>query len=143
MADQPKHIDDRPIIVLVGPSGTGKSTLANIISAGSGIHRVRSYTDRPSRKDETIEDYHFVNSDRMNSLIAQNSLFAIREHKQADGSTFRYGFKKSDFEVQADGFHASDSKQFKQYSRWDLAQPGSLFAPNKIIGGSTPRILGE
>ena len=72
--------DDRQIIVLVGPSGTGKSTLANIISAGSGIHRVRSYTDRPSRKDETIEDYHFVDSDRMNSIIAQNSLFAIMEH---------------------------------------------------------------
>ena len=47
MADQPKHIDDRPIIVFVGPSGTGKSTLAHIVSAGSGIHRVRSYTDRP------------------------------------------------------------------------------------------------
>ena len=188
--------DNRPIIVLVGPSGTGKSTLAHIISAGSGIHRVRSYTDRPSRKDETIEDYHFVGSDRMNSLIAQNSLFAIREYKQADGSIFRYGFKKSDFEEQTNDFHAyiciadlecledlkkeygsrvlpywltvpdrderilrlirrgdstesiktrlaSDSKQFKSYSRWDLAQSGSLFAPNKINGGSTLRILGE
>lgn len=189
--------DDRQIIVLVGPSGTGKSTLANIISAGSGIHRVRSYTDRPSRKDETIEDYHFVNSDRMNSIIAHNSLFAIREHKQADGSTFRYGFKKSDFEDQAEGFHAyiciadlegledlkkeygsrvlpywltvpdrderilrlirrgdstesiktrlaSDSKQFKSYSQWDLARPGSLFASNKIVnGGPTLRILSE
>ena len=123
MADQPKHIDDRPIIVLVGPSGTGKSTLANIISAGSGIHRVRSYTDRPSRKDETIEDYHFVNSDRDKRILR-----LIRRGYSAESIKTRL---------------ASDSKQFKPYSRWDLAQPGSLFAPNKIIGGPTTRILGE
>ena len=188
--------DNRSILVFVGPSGTGKSTLAHIVSSCSGIRRVRSYTDRPSRNDETIEDYHFVSDLAMNSLIAQNELFAVREYKQPYGSVFHYGFKKADFDNNNEGYHsyvciadlegledlnkeygsrvlpywltvpdrderilrlirrgdstesiktrlASDSEQFKSYSQWDIARPGSLFASNKIHTGPTLRILGE
>lgn len=62
------------LFVIVGPSGTGKSTLAELLRA-SGMPVVVSMTTRPMRKGEIAGyDYHFVSKETFALALANKAL---------------------------------------------------------------------
>jgi len=70
------------LLVLSGPSGVGKTTIAHCLLAGDGAARGRvrversiSYTTRPPRPGEREgRDYYFVNRAEFLQLIKKNAL---------------------------------------------------------------------
>lgn len=59
------------IILLVGKSGTGKSTLAKELKNKYGLKELVSYTDRPMREGEhQFEGHIFVSKEEMDSMLA-------------------------------------------------------------------------
>lgn len=80
------------IIVIVGESGCGKTTLAKCIEDSSNYSRVVTYTSRPPRKGEKDgEDYYFV----------PKSFFTEHPDKFveiAEYNGYQYGLLKSDFQ---------------------------------------------
>ena len=45
-----KKIEKRPLILICGKSGSGKTTIANQLTAKYGLKQLKSYTTRPRRK---------------------------------------------------------------------------------------------
>lgn len=57
----------KPLFLLVGPSGVGKSTIEESLCSRLGLKSIESYTDRPKRTpDET--GHIFVSTDEFNAL---------------------------------------------------------------------------
>ena len=48
------------MFVIMGPSGVGKTTLANMLSRNPKVDRLLTATSRPPREGEGEDDYHFV-----------------------------------------------------------------------------------
>ncbi len=64
------------IIVLLGASGSGKSTIENELATHHGFEKIISYTTRPPRDGETNgKDYHFTNNETFNEM-KEDGLFA-------------------------------------------------------------------
>ena len=79
-------------IVLVGPMGSGKTTLANILVKDYGYQHWASTTTRPPRYGEVDGvDYLFVNDEEFTASAGYGYLVAIREYETAQG-LWRYGF---------------------------------------------------
>lgn len=85
------------IIVLLGASGSGKSTIENELSTHYGFEKIISYTTRQPRGSEVNgKDYYFTNNETFNVML-KNGLFAeYDEYSQRR----LYGTLKSDY---ADG----------------------------------------
>ena len=82
------------IIVLLGASGSGKSTIEHELSKNYGYEKIVSYTTRKPRINEVNgQDYHFINNDSFNEMI-HNDLFA--EHDEYSQNRL-YGTLKSDY----------------------------------------------
>lgn len=64
------------IIVLLGASGSGKSTIENELATHYGFEKIISYTTRPPRDGEINgKDYHFTNNETFNEM-KEDGLFA-------------------------------------------------------------------
>ena len=62
-----KVVDDNVLVLLVGKSGAGKTTLENRLVKNFGFHGTKSYTTRPKRFEG--EDSHiFISEDEFNAL---------------------------------------------------------------------------
>ena len=71
-------MDNRTIVLLVGESGVGKSTLARHMTDKYGWKEVVSYTTRPPRTPD--EDTHiFVNDAEFDELMENNNICAYTE----------------------------------------------------------------
>lgn len=88
---------NRPII-LIGKSGSGKTTVTNYLVDNFGYHQITTYTSRPRRECESVDAYHFISNAKFNEL-KNNSFFAeYYEKTLSDGDVIQYGSAKSDYE---------------------------------------------
>ena len=85
------------IIVLLGASGSGKSTIENELAAHHGFEKIISYTTRQPRNGEMNgKDYHFTENNTFAAMINTGVLAEYDEYSQSR----LYGTLKSDY---ADG----------------------------------------
>ena len=81
------------MLVLVGESASGKSSIERELVKKYGYHKVTSYTTRSPRKNEIDGvDYHFVSEEKFNEL-SQNGFFA----EQATYNGWHYGSAIEDY----------------------------------------------
>ena len=82
------------IIVLLGASGSGKSTIENQLSTQYGFEKIVSYTTRKPRDNEVNgKDYWFIDNDTFREIMNRD-LFA--EHDEYSQNRL-YGTLKSDY----------------------------------------------
>ena len=70
------------IVILVGESASGKSTLAANLQEFEGFSRIVTYTTRPPRDGERDGiDYHFVTDEKFNEMIANNEFVEYASYR--------------------------------------------------------------
>ena len=80
------------MLVLVGESASGKSSIEKYLVDNYGYHKVVSYTTRPPREGEIDGvDYHFISEEKFKSL--DNSYFFAEKAVYRD---WYYGVAKED-----------------------------------------------
>ncbi len=85
------------IIVLLGASGSGKSTIENELATHHGFEKIISYTTRkPRNGEENGKDYFFIKNNTFAAMINTGALAEYDEYSQGR----LYGTLKSDY---ADG----------------------------------------
>ena len=82
---------ERKIIAIVGPSGSGKTMMVNKVSEMGLIKKVPSYTTRERRKNEAVDDYHFISKEEFVRLERDGFFFETTRYA---GEC--YGSAKSD-----------------------------------------------
>jgi len=61
------------MIILCGPSATGKTEIAKMLNAKYGIKKVVTTTTRPIRVNETNDvDYHFITKEKFEELLKKD-----------------------------------------------------------------------
>ena len=87
-------VGDKVTIVLLGASGSGKSTIEHELSEHHGFSKIVSYTTRkPRSNEENGKDYYFVDNETFNEILDMD-LFA--EHDEYSQNRL-YGTLKSDY----------------------------------------------
>lgn len=82
------------IIVLLGASGSGKSTIENELATHYGFEKIVSYTTRPPRVgEEDGMDYYFTGHNDFSSMINTGVLAEYDEYSKGR----LYGTLKSDY----------------------------------------------
>ena len=82
------------IIVLLGASGSGKSTIENELAIHHGFEKIISYTTRQPRNEEVNgKDYYFTENNTFAAMINTGVLAEYDEYSQGR----LYGTLKSDY----------------------------------------------
>ena len=79
------------IIVLVGKTVSGKTTVANELCKNHGHKRIITYTTRPMRDNEVQDvDYHFISDEEFNKMVKNNEFTEYKRYNTAHG-VWSYG----------------------------------------------------
>lgn len=115
-------IPDNKIIVIIGPSASGKDTIARIISKDKNYKQILSITSRPIRKNETQNvDYNFVSKEHFIDLINKGSLIEYREYHTLLNNVpdiWYYGIEKkqvNDYDKYVAVLDIVGFRQFKEF----------------------------
>lgn len=82
------------IIVLLGASGSGKSTIENELATHHGFEKIISYTTRQPRNGETNgREYYFTNNETFTEMLKDGLFAEYDEYSQKR----LYGSLKSDY----------------------------------------------
>lgn len=82
------------IIVLLGESGAGKSTIEKELVKNYGFEKIIPYTTREPRKNEKDgEDYHFIDNTRFKKMLHDGVFAECNEYSQGR----MYGTLKEDY----------------------------------------------
>ena len=69
------------IYLIVGNSGSGKTTQAKLLEKLPDFHRIVTYTTRPMRPGEVNNiDYHFITLEEFNKLKNENKFLEVTEY---------------------------------------------------------------
>ena len=79
------------IIILVGKTASGKTTVANELCKHHGYKRIITYTTRPMRENEVQDvDYHFISDEQFNKMVENNEFTEYKRYNTAHG-VWSYG----------------------------------------------------
>ena len=79
------------IIVLVGKTASGKTTVANELCENHHYKRIITYTTRPMRDNEVQDvDYHFISDEQFNKMVENNEFTEYKRYNTAHG-VWSYG----------------------------------------------------
>ena len=79
------------IIVLVGKTASGKTTIANELCKNHYYKRIITYTTRPMRENEVQDvDYHFISDEQFNEMVKNNEFTEYKRYNTAHG-VWSYG----------------------------------------------------
>ena len=79
------------IIVLVGKTASGKTTVANELCKNHGYKRIITFTTRPMRENEEQDvDYHFISDEQFNKMVENNEFTEHKRYNTAHG-VWSYG----------------------------------------------------
>lgn len=82
------------IIVLLGASGSGKSTIEIKLSSHHGHHKIISYTTRQPRQGEVNgKDYYFITNEQFDEMVKMGLFAETEEYSQGR----KYGTLISDY----------------------------------------------
>ncbi len=82
------------IIVLLGASGSGKSTIENELATHHGFEKIISYTTRqPRNGEENGKEYYFIDNDTFTDMINTGVMAEYDEYSKER----LYGTLKSDY----------------------------------------------
>lgn len=88
---------ERIIFCITGLSGTGKSTVCNIINNKKKLKKILQCTTRPKRENEIHgKDYNFVKEDDFAIKVAVGDITCLELYKVANGDIWMYGYMKKD-----------------------------------------------
>lgn len=83
----------QPVVVLIGPSGSGKSSVAKELCDAHGFHLVKTMTTRPQR-DEHDTDQTFIDPETFTNMREAKAFFGTLE-----SFGHEYGLPKFDIET--------------------------------------------
>ena len=79
------------IVVLVGKTASGKTTVANELCKHHGYKRIITYTTRPMRENEVQDvDYHFISDEQFNKMVENNEFTEYKRYNTVHG-VWSYG----------------------------------------------------
>lgn len=88
---------ERIIFCITGLSGTGKSTVCNIINNKKKLKKILQCTTRPKRENEIHgKDYNFIKEDDFAIKVAVGDITCFESYKVANGDIWMYGYMKKD-----------------------------------------------
>ena len=83
------------MIILVGKTCSGKSSVAEILRTRYGYERIVTYTTRPPRENERNGvEYHFISQEEFERLKSEDFFFETTSYDVASGETWYYGTPK-------------------------------------------------
>lgn len=85
------------ILLITGQSGVGKSTIVKYLLEYDGYKNIKSFTDRPQRREERdgFSNHIFVNHDRLAAFSSNNNdIVASTQIDKYTYCTFQYQFDK-------------------------------------------------
>lgn len=79
------------IIVLVGKTASGKTSVANRLCRNKRFKRIITYTTRPMRDNEQQDvDYHFISDEQFNKMVENNEFTEYKRYNTSHG-VWSYG----------------------------------------------------
>lgn len=86
------------LIVLIGKTASGKTTIADFLSQNYGYKNIVTFTTRPIRKGEVDGyTYHFISEEEFDKKIDEGYFLEYKTYTVADGSIWYYGSLKQEF----------------------------------------------
>lgn len=86
--------DNRPFLVIIGPSGVGKTSVVRTLQRKGLVQLVPSWTTRPPRddeKDEVVSDHVFVSNEEFDAKVEEGFFL---EQAALFGLSYRYGLPR-------------------------------------------------
>ena len=90
------------LIILVGQSASGKSTLAKHLVENHGFTQIKTITTRPIRPGESPDAYRFVTKAQFFELVDSGEIAEFTSYPVAGGDVWYYGSLKSSYESDDD-----------------------------------------
>jgi guanylate kinase len=95
-------MNKKRIVILMGKSSTGKTTILKELVDNYGFHNMISLTTRDKRPGETESDYTFLKSNEEFDSIFENQGLLEKTEYIVDGKRWCYGLPKSSISKEKD-----------------------------------------